>query len=64
LRTGSALQVLEGDEELVVDEVEQLVAGHAFGGRRPSCASACFGDGAPVGVAGEFQLFFERVETL
>jgi hypothetical protein len=63
LRTGSALQVLEGGEELVVHEVEQLVAGHAFGSAAQLRQRMSSGWGF-VGVAGEFQLFFERVKHL
>jgi hypothetical protein len=44
------LQVLECREELVVDEVEQLVAGDAFGVGRPVAPAQGVGDRRAVGV--------------
>lgn len=62
LRVGA--QALEGGEELLVHKVEPRVAGHALGVGRPVAPAQVLGDGALVVVAGEFQLFFERIKHL
>ena len=58
------LEVLEGGEQLVVDEVEQLVAGHALGVGGPVAPAQRLGDGRAVGVVEQFVLGFLVVEDL
>ena len=61
---GVGAEAFEGGKELVVYKVEQRVAGHALGVGRPVAPAHGFGDGALVVVAGEFELFFERIKHL
>ena len=58
------LEVLEGGEELDVDEVEQLVAGHALGVGRPVAPAQRLGDGRAVGVVEQLVLGFLVVVDL
>ena len=57
-------EVLQLREELVVHEVEQRVAGDALGVSGPVPPAQVLGDGAAVVVAGEFELFLQRIEHL
>ena len=57
-------QVLEGGEELVVDEVEQLVAGHAFRVGRPVAPAQRLGDRRAVVVVEQLVLGFLVVVDL
>ena len=59
---GVGRQVFEGDEQLGVHKVEQVVAGDALGVGGPVAPAHGLGQRALVVVAGEFQLFFQRVE--
>ena len=55
-------QVFEGGEQLGVHKVKQGIAGDALGVCSPVAPAHGRGNGAGVVVAGEFKLFFERVE--
>jgi hypothetical protein len=64
LVVGRRLQVLECREELVVDEVEQVVAGDAFGVGRPVAPAQGVGDRRAVGVVKKFVFAFLVVVNL
>ncbi len=57
-------QAFEGGKELVIDKVQQFIAGHALGIRGPMPPAHGFGDGAFVVVPGEFEFFFQCIEHL
>ena len=57
-------QFLEGGEELVVDEVEQLVAGDAFGVGGPGAPLELLRDGRAVVVLHQLQLLVLVVDDL
>ncbi len=59
---GIPAQILERAKEIVVDKAEQAVAGEAFRVCGPVAPAQRLGDGALVAVAGELQLFFQRVK--
>ena len=57
-------EAFHAGEELGVDEVLQLVAGDAFGVRRPVAPAQRLGDGRAVAVVHQFELGFLVVEDL
>ena len=59
---GVGAQAFEGGEELVIHKIKQLVAGDAFGIRRPVAPAHLVRNRAGVGVAREFKLFFEGIK--
>ena len=62
--TRNRAQILEGREELVVDEIQQLVAGHALGVGGPVAPAEGFGNGRAVVVVEQLVLGFLVVVDL